>query len=63
MAVVDGSLVLDALLLGERFILGHFDSQIIVAAQRMGCTTLYSEDFNNGQNYGAVRAVNPFLLL
>jgi predicted nucleic acid-binding protein len=62
MAVVDGSLVLDALSIGERFMLPHFDSQIIAAARRLGCATLYSEDFNHGQNYGGVSAVNPFLL-
>jgi predicted nucleic acid-binding protein len=27
----------------------------------MGCTTVYSEDLNHGQDYGGVRVVNPFL--
>ena len=27
----------------------------------MGATTLYSEDLNHGQTYGAVRVLNPFV--
>jgi predicted nucleic acid-binding protein len=31
-----------------------------VAAQELGCDTLYSEDLNAGQVYGGIRVVNPF---
>jgi predicted nucleic acid-binding protein len=61
MAAVDGALVLEASQIGERFQIGHFDAQILAAAKRMGCTTVYSEDLNSGQDYGGVRVVNPFL--
>lgn len=61
MAVVDGALVLAALDIAERFQLSHFDAQILAAAQRMGCATVYSEDLNHGQDYGGVRVLNPFV--
>jgi predicted nucleic acid-binding protein len=28
--------------------------------QSLGCDTLYTEDLNPGQTYGAIRVVNPF---
>jgi predicted nucleic acid-binding protein len=31
-----------------------------VAAERLGATTLYSEDLSDGQTYGRVTVVNPF---
>ena len=61
MAAVDGALVLEAVQIAERFQIGHFDAQILAAAKRMGCATVYSEDLNSGQDYGGVRVVNPFL--
>ena len=60
-APVDGPLVLEAVQISERFQTSHFDAQILAAAKRMGCATLYSEDLNHGQDYGGVRVVNPFL--
>ena len=61
MAAVDGALVLEAVQIAERFQISHFDAQILAAAKRMGCATVYSEDLNHGQDYGGVRVVNPFL--
>ncbi len=61
MAVVDGALVLEAVQIAERFQVSHFDAQILAAAKRMGCATVYSEDLNAGQDYGGVRVLNPFL--
>ena len=63
MAAIDGVLVLDAVQIGERFQLSHFDSQILAAAKRMGCATLYSEDLSHGQDYDGVRVANPFFPL
>jgi predicted nucleic acid-binding protein len=59
-AAVDHSLVVDALDLGHRFQISHFDAQILVAARRLGCARVYSEDLNHGQDYEGVRVVNPF---
>lgn len=61
MATVDGALVLEAAQIAERFQIGHFDAQILAAAKRMSCATVYSEDLNDGQDYGGVRVKNPFL--
>ena len=57
---LDGLLVLEALLIAERYQTSHFDAQILAAAQRLGCHTVYSEDLNHGQDYGGVRVINPF---
>ena len=60
MAAVDGALVIEAARLAERFQTSQYDGQILAAARRMGCATIYSEDLNDGQDYGGVRVVNPF---
>jgi predicted nucleic acid-binding protein len=60
-AAVDGALVVEAVQIAERFQISHFDAQILAAAKRMGCSTLYSEDLNHGQDYAGVRVINPFL--
>ena len=45
----------------NRFQIRYWDATLIAAAQELGCHTLYSEDFNHGQDYDGVRVVNPFL--
>ncbi len=44
-----------------RFGISYWDGAIIEAAERLGVSTLYTEDLNHGQRYGSVRAINPFL--
>jgi predicted nucleic acid-binding protein len=44
----------------ERFQLSFYDASIIAAAQVSGAKEIWSEDFNTGQDYGGVVAVNPF---
>ena len=61
MATVDDALVLEAVQIAERFQVSHFHSQILAAAKRMNCATVFSEDMNHGQDYGGVRVINPFL--
>lgn len=53
-------LVVSAMILRRRFQLSQWDATIIAAAAELGCQTLYTEDMNDGQNYGGVRVVNPF---
>lgn len=53
-------LVMDAIELRHRCQISYWDAAIIAAAKRMGCTTVYSEDLNPGQNYDDVTIVNPF---
>jgi predicted nucleic acid-binding protein len=52
--------VLGALELQERYQLSFWDALIVQAAQTAGAGVLYSEDLNDQQMYGSVRAVNPF---
>jgi predicted nucleic acid-binding protein len=44
----------------QRFPLRYWDAAIIEASRAMGCAQVLSEDLDNGQDYGGVRAVNPF---
>lgn len=57
---IDAQLVLLAAEARERHRVSYWDAAIVTAAAELGAITLYSEDFNDGQKYGAVRAVNPF---
>ena len=54
-------LVISAVILRRKFQISHWDATIIAAAQSLGCEILYSEDMNDGQDYGGVRVVNPFI--
>lgn len=44
-----------------RYQTSYWDGAIIAAAEAMGATTLYSEDLNDGQLYGSVHVLNPFI--
>ena len=58
--VNDGATLLDAIDVERQYKLSFWDAMIVVAAQMSGATVLYSEDFNDGQNFGGVRVQNPF---
>jgi len=45
----------------ERCQVSFWDALIIHAAEISGASVLYSEDLSDGQRYGAVRVMNPFL--
>lgn len=49
-----------ALEIHARFGLSHWDSMILASAKEIRCSTLYSEDLSDRQDYGGVRVVNPF---
>lgn len=57
----DAELIQAAIELRQRFQVSYWDAAIIAAAQRLGATTIYSEDLSHGQHYGSVQVVNPFL--
>ena len=61
--IVDNSLALYRLgfVLQQRWQLSLWDAMILAAAQVGGASILYSEDFNHGQDYSGVRAINPFI--
>jgi predicted nucleic acid-binding protein len=57
---IDSAFVKIAAELSVRHRLSYWDGAIIAAAELLGARILYSEDFNNGQRYGAVQVCNPF---
>ena len=61
MVWTDYALIISAVETALRYGTSYWDGAIVAAAERLGATTLYTEDFNHGQHYGSVQAVNPFL--
>jgi predicted nucleic acid-binding protein len=61
--VVDNTITLFQLGLTfqELWKLSLWDSMILAAAHASGARELLTEDLNHGQQYGKVRAVNPFV--
>ena len=49
-----------AVALMGRYDIQFFDSLLLVAAHENGCDEILTEDLNDGQMYGSVKAVNPF---
>jgi predicted nucleic acid-binding protein len=59
--VNDASSCVRALEVQERYGLSFWDSLIVQAAQISNAKVLYSEDLSDGQVYGGVKVVNPFV--
>ena len=57
---VDHQLVRIAVERSERYSISYWDAAILAAAEALGAHTVYSEDLNDGQQYGRVQVVNPF---
>ena len=57
---VDDRLIRVAVEHSVRFQISYWDAAIVAAAEFLGVHTVYSEDLNDGQQYGRVRVVNPF---
>ncbi|KYH31696.1 PIN domain-containing protein [Neomoorella mulderi] len=53
--------VLEAIEIQMRHKVSFWDAMILRSAQALDCSTLWSEDLNPGQHYGAIRVLNPFL--
>lgn len=53
-------LVMQAVVLKERYDVGFCDSLMLFAANKAKCDVIYTEDLNSGQKYGTVTAINPF---
>ena len=51
---------LKALSLKDRYGIQFYDALIVAAAESAGCDEVLTEDLNDGQIYGSVKAVNPF---
>ncbi len=55
-------IVTDAMRLGERYQLSHWDALIVASAISAGCETLYSEDMQDGQIFeGQLTVLNPLV--
>jgi predicted nucleic acid-binding protein len=44
----------------KRFRISYWDAAIVEAAKAARCSVIYSEDLNDGQDFGGVRVENPF---
>jgi predicted nucleic acid-binding protein len=51
-----------ALELSARHGLAFWDATIVAAAHGSNCAMVYSEDFDQSQDYSGVRVINPFRL-
>jgi predicted nucleic acid-binding protein len=60
-APITSDLVRFAIGLSARYQISYWDAAILAAAEELGASVLYSEDLNDGQVYGSVKVVNPFL--
>jgi predicted nucleic acid-binding protein len=56
-----GESILEAIDLEVRYQISFWDALVVQAAQASGAEVLYSEDLSDGQRYGSVRVINPFL--
>ena len=53
-------LIYDATTGKEKWQVGFYDALMLAAANKAGCTAIYTEDLNDGQVYDTVKAINPF---
>src|ERR1035438_9268421 len=58
--IPDAELVRRAVEARVSYGLHFYDGMIVAAAERAGCARLWSEDFNEGQEYFGVTVANPF---
>ena len=52
--------ILGAIDLQQRHGTSFWDAMILWSAQQLGCSTVWSEDMSEGQDYDGVRVFNPF---
>ncbi len=60
MTEVTADMVRSALYIEKEYGIQYYDSLIVAAAEKLGCHEIVSEDFNAGQLYRGMVAVNPF---
>jgi len=56
----DGETVRRAIEVRARYGIHFYDGMIVAAAERGGCTRIWSEDLNSGQSYFGVGVEDPF---
>lgn len=57
---LDRLLVIRAIETCRRYTISYWDALIIAAAERGGCSKIFSEDLNAGQYYHTILLINPF---
>jgi predicted nucleic acid-binding protein len=57
----EASDLLQAIDLQQHYKLSFWDAMVVQSAARLGCKQIFSEDLSDGQNYGDVKVINPFL--
>lgn len=57
---IDLPMVRRAIATHSRYGTTYWDSLIAAAAEKAGCSAILSEDFNSGQSYHGILAINPF---
>ena len=57
----DASDLLQAIDLARQLRLSFWDAMILQSALRLGCRRILTEDLSNGQTYGSLQVINPFL--
>ena len=50
-----------ALQIKVRYQISYWDAAVIEAAKALRCHTVLTEDLSDGQDYGGVRVLNPFV--
>ena len=56
----DYALIVSAVEISLRYGISYWDGAIVAAAEALEAPVLYTEDLSDGQEYGTVRAINPF---
>ena len=59
-AEITADMVRSAIFIRREYGIQYYDSLIVAAAEKIGCHEIVSEDFNAGQIYRGMMAVNPF---
>ena len=57
---LDWALVRRAIDTHKAYGISYWDSLIVAAAERAGCTRIISDDLNSGQSYCGIAVVDPF---
>ena len=57
---VTSDMVRSAMFIKREYGIQYYDALIVAAAEKLGCHEIISEDFNAGQVYHGMIAINPF---
>jgi predicted nucleic acid-binding protein len=57
----DAPLLKTAIIRAQAWQISYWDAAIVSAAEALGATKLLTENLNDGQFYGRVQVINPFI--